>query len=240
MSDPSLPCRALLEQQAAWLSPARARLLRRIEIARRRRVLDLACGYGSVTGELVQRSGGRVVAVDRSFPALSAERTAFEGAARLQADATRLPFGDGAFDLVFCQFALLWIDPVAAVHEIHRVLQPGGVLVALEPDFGGLLEHPPAIAAREIWLSAITRAGGDPQIGRKLPSVLSAMGLDVRIDLLDRLEPPSPERIELLGELPLEPHETSALERIKAADRATGVRVAHLPVFLITATRRAT
>lgn len=229
----------MLEHQAAWLAPARARLLRRIEIARRRRVLDLACGCGSVTGELAERSGGLVVAVDRSFPALSEEPTAFEGASRIVADATRLPFGDGTFDLIFCQFALLWIDPGAAVREIHRVLQPGGVLVALEPDFGGLIEHPSEIAAREIWLSALARAGGDPQIGRKLPGLLSAVGLEVRADLLDRLEPPSPERFRLLGELPLEPHEASALERIKAADRAAAVRVAHLPVFLIAATRGA-
>jgi len=237
MPDPSLPSRAFVEQQAAWLAPARARLLRRVAIARRRHILDLACGYGAVVGELVRRGGGRVVALDRSRRALSEAPEAFQGAVRIQADATQLPFRDGSFDLVFCQFAFLWLDGYATAREISRVLRPGGVLVALEPDFGGLIEHPSEIASREVWLRAITRAGGDPEIGRKLPGILSAIGLAVRVDLLDRLEPPSPDRFALLGELPLEPEEVDALKRIEAASRSTPGGVAHLPVFLITATR---
>ena len=69
---PICPSAELLRRQAAWLAPARARLLRRAEIARRRRVLDLACGPGTVVEELVQRSGGSVVALDCSRTALAA------------------------------------------------------------------------------------------------------------------------------------------------------------------------
>lgn len=237
MSDPSLPSRELLQQQAAWLAPARARLLRRVQIARRRRVLDLACGYGAVTGELVRRSGGQVVAMDRSRRGLTGLHQVFEGASRVRADALRLPFRDGCFDLVYCQFALVWLEVAAAAREISRVLQPGGVLVVLEPDYGGLMEYPPQIAVREIWLAAIARAGGDPEIGRKLPGLLADAGFEVRIDLLDRLEPPSPARFALLGGLPLEPNEADALARIEAIEPSSFRSVAHLPVFLITATK---
>ncbi len=201
-------------------------------------MLDLACGYGAVTGELVRRSAGRVVALDRSFAALREAAQALEGADRVCADAMRLPFGDGSFDLVFCQFVLLWLDAAATAREIRRVLEPGGVLIALEPDFGGLIEHPPEIVTREIWLRAISRADGDPQIGRKLPGILGAVGLEVRVDLLDRLEPPSADRFTHLRELALEPEDANLLERIEAADRVATRRVAQLPVFLITATRR--
>ncbi len=240
MTDFSLPPPELLARQAAWLAPARARLLRRVHVARRRHVLDLGCGSGAVTGELARRAGGAVVALDRSLTALAADPALFVGARRVCADSARLPFADGAFDLVFCQFALMWMDAGAALGEVRRVLAPGGALVALEPDFGGLVEHPPSIAARDLWLAALRRAGADPEVGRKLPGMLADLGFDVRVDLLDRLEPAEGARWELLGGLPLAPDEQAALAAIERAEArvASLARVAHLPVFLVTAARR--
>lgn len=232
----SLPSRALLEHQSDWLSPARARLLRRVQIARRGPILDLACGYGAVTGELLRRGGGAVVALDRCLPALGEAASAAPGATFVCADARRLPLADASIQLVFSQFALLWLDAPVVVREIHRVLQHGGVWTALEPDFGGLIEHPPEIATRDLWLRAVARAGGDPHIGRKLPGLLSEVGFDVRVDLLERLTPPSPDRFVLLRGLPLEDDETRRLGQIERLDRSiAGSQIAHLPVFLITA-----
>jgi SAM-dependent methyltransferase len=237
MSPPVHPSPELLAQQSDWLAPARARLLRRAEIARRRRVLDLACGPGTVVAELVERSGGSVVALDCSRSALAGRPERLAGAAPVCGRAERLPFADGAFDLVFCQFALLWLDAAAAVREARRVLSPGGVLAAIEPDYGGLIEHPAEIAAGEIWRAALARAGADPCVGRKLPALLAAAGFGVRVDLLDRLTPPSPVRFDLLAGLPLTDSEKAALERIRRIDAAMGgsPRVVHLPMFLITA-----
>lgn len=239
MRDASLPSQQLLVRQAQWLAPARARILRRVGIARRRRVLDLACGFGAVTGELVRRSGAQVVAVDRR-PEVLDNGGDFDGAIRVAGDAARLPLADGSFDLVFCQFALLWLDAHAAVAEAHRVLRPGGVLVALEPDYGGMIEHPPGIATRRIWLAALARAGADPTIGRRLPGLLRSAGFDVRVDLLERLEPASPLRFDFLRDLPLSADERQALAEVEAAERGCGPAcpcVVHLPVFLLTATK---
>jgi SAM-dependent methyltransferase len=240
MDDASLPPPELLAQQSAWLAPARARLLRRAQIARRRRVLDLACGTGAVTGELVRRCGGRVVALDRNLQALSGADGPFGGSARVCGDAARLPFAEGAFDLVFCQLALMWLKARLAVEEIRRVLESGGLLLAVEPDYGGMIEYPPHIAARELWLAALARAGADPLIGRKLPGLAAAAGLRVRVDLLERLERPSPARFDLLRGLPLTEAEQGALRRIEAADAACADcdRVVHLPMFLVTAEKR--
>jgi SAM-dependent methyltransferase len=237
MNSHSLPAADLLRQQAAWLAPARARLLRRAEIARRRRVLDLACGPGTVVAELVHRSGGSVVAIDCSRIALAAQPERLAGAAAVCGRAERLPFADGAFDLVFCQFALMWLDVAAVVREVRRVLAPGGALAAIEPDYGGLIEHPPEIALGELWLAALARAGADPCVGRKLPALLGAAGFDVSVHLLDQLVPPSPLRFELLGGLPLVESERAALERIQRIDARQGdsPRVVHLPLFLVTA-----
>jgi len=232
-----VPSRRLLEAQAAWLAPARARLLRRANIARRRRVLDLACADGTVVEELVRRSGGDVAALDRSRDALTDRPEKFRGATVVRGDAERLPFADGAFDLVFCQFALMWLDVSAVVDEIRRVLTPGGALAAIEPDYGGMIEHPPEIALGGLWQAALKRAGADPCVGRKLPALLADAGFEVRVDLLDRLEPPSPLRFDLLGELPLSAAERAALDRARRADASLGEgpRVAHLPMFLVTA-----
>lgn len=230
-----LPSEKLLRQQTAWLGPARARLLRRADIARRRRVLDLACGYGGVTGELVRRSGGKVTALDCRRAALSLHREEFAGAEVVCGKAEALPFSTGEFDLVFCQFGLLWTELSAAVPEIRRVLMPGGALAALEPDYGGMIEFPPETATRDLWIAALERAGADPCVGRKLPGRLTAAGFDVHVHLLERLVSPSPLRFDLLAELPLTDAERLTLDRARQAAAREPYCVAHLPMFLVTA-----
>ncbi|MCB8982704.1 MAG: class I SAM-dependent methyltransferase [Ardenticatenaceae bacterium] len=236
MNTSALPDKNLLEAQAAWLAPARGRLLRRVGVARRRRILDLGAGYGAATGELARRGGGVVVALDRAFTAVSQTP-----ALNVNGDARHLPFQNETFDLVFCQCVLLWVREIqTAVTEIHRILQPGGVLIALEPDYAGLIEQPPQAATRDLWLAALARAGAEPEIGRKLPGILAAQGFDVRVDLLESVERPSPTRFDFLRTLPLTPDEQSALARAEeAAHRLTDAwaQIAHLPFFLITAVR---
>ncbi len=237
-----LPAPEMLAQQAEWLAPARGRLFRQVGIARRKRVLDVGAGYGAVTGELVRRAGGPVVALDRAVAALRGAAFgggAFAGASRTGGDARWLPFADAVFDLVFTQLTLLWIQPVTcALDEIHRVLRPGGALVALEPDYGGMIEHPPEIAARDLWLSALARAGADPLIGRALPGLLAARGFTVSVGFFESLYAPSPARFDFLRDLPL-----TAAEALMLADIETEAsmcqrpwaQIAHLPFFLVTA-----
>jgi SAM-dependent methyltransferase len=229
------PSAELLHQQAEWLAPARARALRQAGIGKRRKVLDLACGFGSVTDELRRRSSGEVVALDCRQHALVSDPQSFAVASRVCGDALQLPFADGTFDLVFCQFTFLWINACFAVQEIHRVLQPGGVMVAIEPDHGGMIEYPPEIATRNLWIAALSRAGADPYIGRKLPGMLEQPGWRIEIDLLDRLMPPSPTRFALLEELPLTEEEKTTLSQIKVTDAvlAESAKVVHLPMFII-------
>ncbi|MBN2391853.1 MAG: methyltransferase domain-containing protein [Anaerolineae bacterium] len=234
-----LPGPEMLAQQAEWLEPARGRLFRRVGIAHRRRVLDLGAGYGAVTGELVRRAGGPVVALDCAVEALREGGAAFGGASRTGGDARRLPFADAAFDLVFTQLTLLWVQPVTrALDEVCRVLRPGGALVALEPDYGGMIEHPPEIAARELWLSALERAGADPLIGRRLPELLAARGFTVNVGLFESLYAPSTARFDFLRDLPLTAMEAEALEAVEMGAmgrRSPWAQIAHLPFFLVTA-----
>lgn len=234
----ALPAPDLLTQQAEWLAPARSRLLRQVGIAHRRCVLDLGAGYGAVTGELVQRAGGAVVALDRAVHALRTDVTPFAGSDRCGGDAVRLPFASETFDLIFSQLTLLWVSPLdLALDEIARILAPGGAFIALEPDYGGMIEHPPEIATRDLWIAGLTRAGADPYIGRKLPEMLAARGFSVNVSLFDTLYAPSPARFDFLRDLSLTESERAALERIEQEalmQRSPWSQAAHLPFFLVT------
>lgn len=231
------PPAALLAQQAAWLAPARARLLRHAAVAHRRVTLDLGAGTGSVTAELLRRSNGPVIALDSSLNSLHEAKTALTGSRPVCANAHSLPFPAATFDLIFCQCALLWMTPAATtIPEIWRVLQPGGILVALEPDYGGMIEQP--LATKYIWLTALTRAGADPLIGRHLPHLLTQQGFQVRVNLLDELQSPISTRFAFLRGLPLTQAESAVLAQIEqesAALSAPWQQIAHLPFFLITA-----
>lgn len=237
-SSADLPAGVLLERQSAWLAPARSYLLRRVGIAGRQRVLDLGAGRGAVTPELVRRAPGQVLALDRNTAAL---REVTHEAERVTGDARHLPLATGSLDLVFSQLTLLWVQPLATVlDEIGRILKTGGGLVALEPDYGGLMEYPAEAATREIWLEALARAGADPLVGRKLPGMLEARGFRITVELQNRLTPPTEARFDLLRGLPLRPNEESKLRRIETlaseSEGQWGV-VAHLPFFFVRAVK---
>lgn len=94
------------------------------------RVLDAGCGTGYLAAGLHRaRPDVTVVGADLSEGMLDRARAA--GADPLvQADAGRLPFGDGAFDLVVARGVLHHLPDVAgALREWRRVLRPGGAVV---------------------------------------------------------------------------------------------------------------
>lgn len=234
------PSAALLSLQSEWLAPARTKLLRKAGIGRRRRVLDLGCGRGDVTAELARRCAGTVIGLDLLAGNLARQPLGDAPPVSFVAgDACRLPFAEGAFDLVFCQFIFLWTDAAQMTREIFRILASGGVLVAIEPDYGGLIEYPPETATRDLWLEVLPRCGAAPTVGRALPSTLCAAGFRCEVDLLDRLAPPAAERFRFLSELDLSAAARQRLREAQAADAATppALKVAHLPLFLITALR---
>src|SRR5450432_1263357 len=98
------------------------------------RVLETAAGTGVVTRAMARALPAVVdlIATDLNQPML--DRAAGVGTQRpvqwKQADATRLPFADASFDVVACQFGVMFFpDKVGAFSEARRVLRRGGVLM---------------------------------------------------------------------------------------------------------------
>jgi SAM-dependent methyltransferase len=91
-----------------------------------RDVLEVGAGAGQCSAWLAAR-GARAVALDLSAGMLG-HAPAGVRARSVQADATRLPFADGAFDLAFSAYGALPFTPAAdhVLAEVHRVLRPGG------------------------------------------------------------------------------------------------------------------
>jgi SAM-dependent methyltransferase len=102
-------------------------------------VLDVGCGPGALTGELVRRVGAdAVAAVDPSESFVAAARERHPGVDVRRTAAEELPYPDGAFDAAIAQLVVHFMaEPVAGLAEMARVTRPGGVVAACVWDLAG-------------------------------------------------------------------------------------------------------
>ena len=119
----------------ALFAPWASQLVQRANPQPGERVLDLACGTGVVARLAAPLLGskGAVTAIDLSPTMLSVGRAAAEGEGLdiewRQGRAEQLPFADCSFDLVLCQFALMFFaDRATALSEAYRILTDDGRL----------------------------------------------------------------------------------------------------------------
>jgi SAM-dependent methyltransferase len=103
------------------------------------RVLDVGCGPGALTTELVARLGAAAVsAVDPSEPFVEAARKRHPGVDVHRASAEQLPFEDDAFDAALAQLVVHFMArPVEGLRELARVTRSGGVVAACVWDHAG-------------------------------------------------------------------------------------------------------
>jgi SAM-dependent methyltransferase len=112
-------------------------VLERLPDVSGKHVLQLQCGTGAVTAELVEL-GALVTAIDLSEEALAVARQRVEDVAYFHADVQSLPVEvrRGRFDLVFGTGVLEWLeDPAAWAAGVVSALRPGGELLLYD-------EHP--------------------------------------------------------------------------------------------------
>jgi len=122
-----------------YSSPLAARFADFAGVAAGERVLDVGCGPGALTGELLRRlQGGEVWAVDPAerFVAAAAARNPV-AQVRLAA-AEELPFEDRSFDAALAQLVVHFMaDPIAGLREMGRVTKADGIVAACVWDHAG-------------------------------------------------------------------------------------------------------
>jgi SAM-dependent methyltransferase len=103
------------------------------------RALDVGCGPGALTRELVSRLGpAAVCAVDPSDQFVEAVAARFPSVNVQRAVAEALPFEDGLFETALAQLVVHFMaDPVVGLREMARVTTPGGVVAACVWDRAG-------------------------------------------------------------------------------------------------------
>jgi len=109
-----------------------ADIARRVAAGSPARVLETAAGTGIVTRKLRDALPGnaQLTATDFNPPMLDIARAKFRPGEQVgfqPADAVALPFADGSFDAIVCQFGLMFFpDKEKSFVEASRVLAPGG------------------------------------------------------------------------------------------------------------------
>ena len=103
------------------------------------RVLDVGCGPGALTAELVKRlQPENVSAIDPSESFVAAARERHPAVSVKRATAEELPFEDASFDAALAQLVVHFMaDPVAGLREMGRVTRGGGVVAACVWDHQG-------------------------------------------------------------------------------------------------------
>jgi SAM-dependent methyltransferase len=160
--------------------------------------------------------------------------------------ASGIPAADGVVDLVACELTFMWVeDQRGLVGEIHRVLVPGGcAVIAAEPDFGGVVDHPPAAGAHGLIAGLLRKNGADPEVGRRLRDLFRPDAWDTALTMhgIDPAPGPAGEGLEshvrAVREMIAEAVQASVLDRWERELRdasAAGTLLVHLPCFAMVA-----
>jgi len=187
--------RERLRVLAGVMRPHSMALLDRCGLREGLACLDVGCGGGDVTMELARRvgPGGRAEGVDMDVAKLEIARA--EAAQRnisnvqfLQADA-REAAGPRTFDLVYARFLLTHLsDAAGMVRRFHAQVRPGGMVAVEDIDFSGHFTYPESSAFRrfhELYCATVTKRGGDPTVGMRLPLLVRDAGFeDVRVSIV--------------------------------------------------------
>lgn len=180
--------RERLRLLARVMWPTTSHLLERAGVAGGMACLDAGCGGGDVTFELARlvEPNGHAVGVDIDEVKLQLAR---DEAAQRQL--TNIDFRvydvgtvdhDERYDVVYLRFLLTHLkDPAGVLASLWRTLRPGGVLVVEDVDLSGYFCYPdsPALWRYVELLAGSMRArGSDPNIGPRLPLLLSEVGCE--------------------------------------------------------------
>ena len=129
--------------------PGARELLLRAGIQRGMSVVDLGCGVGLTTQLLAELVGptGEVIGVDYSPAQIEQARALLPAGLSnvrfVEASATDTGLRREGFDVVYCRFLLIHLqDPEAALHEMHELLKPAGIMAIEDGDLTSASSEP--------------------------------------------------------------------------------------------------
>ena len=130
---------AYLRFMGRYSEPLAAQFANLAGVGSGQRVLDVGCGPGALTAELVRRVGADAVsAVEPSSSFAAAVRERLPGVDVRRSAAERLPFPADAFDAALAQLVVHFMtDPLLGLREMGRVTRPGGAVAACVWDHAG-------------------------------------------------------------------------------------------------------
>jgi SAM-dependent methyltransferase len=175
-----------LEMLELWHDPGTTRRLDQLGVENGWHCLELGAGRGSITRWLADRVGpaGSVVAADID-PRFLTEVP--ENVEVRKLDIREQDLETERYDLVHCRALLMHLpDPAAVLARMVGALRPGGLLLAEEGDLGlsHAAGHPDASVLNELRerTSDVARQAGfgDAYLGRTLPGMLVASGLELQ------------------------------------------------------------
>ena len=169
-------------------------LLQRFGLSSGMAVLDVGCGAGKATLEIARLVfPGKVTGLDRDAELLqrareNARMSQIMNVEFVEGDITDPHLAPSSFDFVYCRF-VLWSVPERkkALRNMIRLVKPGGIVCAQEPDASGAIYWPELSAHKLYWKGRIRyhqdrQDGVDPNLGRKLYALFVQIGLtDIKV-----------------------------------------------------------
>jgi len=160
-----------------------------LEIPAGGRVLEVGSGLGLLARDVAVTSRpSLVVGVELLSEQLERAPRQTAGLGFVQADAHRLPFKSGTFDLVYTRYLLEHVHaPETVLGEVYRLLVPGGGVYLQENNILINAFDPACPAFDLVWRKFAElqrRLGGDAEIGRRLYRLLRHSGFqDIRLTI---------------------------------------------------------
>lgn len=165
--------------QAKWTHELRNYLLNKIPDSLQTKILEIGCGTGAVLSQIPHQNS-KIYGLDINFHHLSFCHNLIPKSRLTCGDAHSLPYKEDVFDVVYCHFMLLWASqPKSVVAEFVRVGRSGGKIFLLaEPDYGGRIDHPPALVSLGMAQTvSLQKQGANPNMGRWLRDIAIQVGL---------------------------------------------------------------
>jgi len=135
----NVPADAYARFMGQYAEPLARQFVELANVQSGQRALDVGCGPGALTAQLVERLGvDAVAAIDPSAPFVAAVRSRMPGVDVRSGVAEELPYPDDSFDRTLAQLVVHFMtDPVAGLREMARVTNPGGLVAACVWDHAG-------------------------------------------------------------------------------------------------------